>query len=43
MPGGTVWRNMFQETFLSEELAGFYAADLTLSVEHLHKQGIVHR
>jgi len=38
-----MWHKVFQEKFLSEELAGFYAAELTLTVEHLHKQGIVHR
>lgn len=43
MPGGTTWHKVFQEKFLSEELAGFYIAELNLAEEHLHKQGIVHR
>jgi len=43
MPGGTMWDKVFKEKFLSEELARFYAAELTLAVEHLHRQGIVHR
>lgn len=34
---------VFQEKFFSQELAGFYAAELTLALEHLHKQGIVHQ
>ena len=39
-----MWHKVvFQKEFLSRELAGFYAAKLTLAVEHLHKQGIVHR
>ena len=43
MSGGTMWHKVFQEKFLSEELAGLYAAQLTLAVEHLHTKGIVHR
>ena len=43
MARGTMWQKVVQEKYLSEELAGFYAAELTLAVEHLHKQGIVHR
>jgi serine/threonine protein kinase len=43
MAGGTIFHKVFQEEFLSEELAGFYSAELTLAVEHLHKQGIIHR
>jgi len=36
-------QKVVREKYLSEELAVFYAAELTLAVEHLHKQGIVHR
>jgi len=43
MARGTMLHKVVQEKFLSEELPGFYAAELTLAVEHLHKQGIVHR
>jgi serine/threonine protein kinase len=43
MAGGTIFHKVVQEKFLSEDLAGFYAAELTLAVEHLHKQGVVHR
>jgi serine/threonine protein kinase len=44
MPGGTMFHKvMYQKEVLSEELAGFYAAELALAVEYLHKQGIVHR
>ena len=43
MAGGTMFHKVAQEEFLSEDLAGFYAAELALAVEHLHKQGIVHR
>ena len=43
MSGGTLWDKVSREIFLSEELAGFYAAELTLALEHLHKKGIVHR
>jgi serine/threonine protein kinase len=43
MPGGTMWDKLFEEGYLSEELAGFYGAELTLAVEHLHTKGIVHR
>jgi len=43
MAGGTMRHKVAQKECLSEELAGFYAAEFTLAVEHLHKQGIVHR
>ena len=43
MAEGTMFDKVVQEEFLSEDLAGFYAAELTLAVEHLHKQGVVHR
>jgi serine/threonine protein kinase len=43
MSGGTMWEKVLREHILSEELAGFYGAELTLAVEHLHKKGIVHR
>jgi serine/threonine protein kinase len=43
MPGGSMWQKVFRERYLSEELAGFYGAELTLAVEYLHKKGIVHR
>ena len=43
MAGGTMWHKVAREKYLSEELAVLYAAELTLAVEHLHKQGIVHR
>ncbi len=32
-----------KEEFFCEEKARFYAAELTLAVEFLHKCGIVHR
>ena len=43
MPGGTMWSKVKKEKFFSEKRAGFYAAELTLAVEFLHKCGIVHR
>ena len=43
MSGGTMRSKVFQEKFLSEEMARFYAPELTLAVEFLHKYGIVHR
>jgi serine/threonine protein kinase len=43
MSVGTMRSKMSQEKFLSEEMARFYAAELTLAVEFLHKHGIVHR
>ena len=43
MPGGTMWSKMKKEEFFSEEKARFYAAELMLAVEFLHKCGIVHR
>ena len=43
MSGGTMSFKLLQEKFLSEELAGLYAAELTLAVEYLHTKGIVHR
>jgi serum/glucocorticoid-regulated kinase 2 len=42
MPRGTMWHKVSQEKYLSEELAGFYAAELILAVEHLHKKGIMY-
>ena len=43
MPGGTMRTKVNKEEFFSEEKARFYAAELTLAVEFLHKCGIVHR
>ena len=43
MAGGTMFDKVVQEEFLSEDLAGFYSAKLSLAVEHLHKQGIAQR
>jgi len=43
IPGGDMEHRVCQGGRLSEELARFYGAELTLAVEHLHTQGIVHR
>jgi TorA maturation chaperone TorD len=43
MSGGTVWSKVFLEKLLSEEMARFYAAELTLAVEFVHKYGVGHR
>jgi serine/threonine protein kinase len=43
MPGATMRCKIFQERYLSEKMARFYGAELTLAVEHLHIQGIVHQ
>jgi serine/threonine protein kinase len=43
MPGGNMWEKICWEGCLSEDLARFYGAELTLAVEHLHTKGIVHR
>jgi p70 ribosomal S6 kinase len=32
-----------KENFLFEDAARFYLADITLALEHLHKNGIIHR
>jgi serine/threonine protein kinase len=34
---------LLQAKIFSERMASFYAAELTLAVEFLHKCGIVHR
>jgi len=43
LAGGTMRHKVSQKEYSLEELAGFYAAEFTLAVEHLHKQDIMQR
>jgi hypothetical protein len=42
MSGGTVWFKCSGKNVLFEEMAKFYAAELTLAEEIIHKYGTVH-
>jgi hypothetical protein len=41
--GGTLYTHLRQSKFFPEERAKFYAAELTLALQHLHDQGIIYR
>jgi serine/threonine protein kinase len=43
MNGGEVFYHLQKEQVFSESRAKFYAAELVLAIEHLHKYGIVYR
>lgn len=42
-PGGELFYHLGRAKKFSEERARFYAAEITLALEHLHKMGIVYR
>ena len=43
MEGGDMGTKLDDAGRFSEELTRFYAAELTLAIEFLHKHGIIHR
>ena len=43
MIGGDVKSLLIMMGYFPEEMACFYAAEVTLALDYLHKQGIVHR
>ena len=42
-PGGELFYHLGKARKFSEERSRFYAAEITLALEHLHKMGIVYR
>lgn len=42
-PGGELFYHLGKAKKFSEDRARFYAAEITLALEHLHKLGIVYR
>ena len=42
-PGGELSLHLRQASRFAEEVAAFYAAELALALEHLHRHGIVYR
>ena len=42
-PGGELFYHLGKAKKFTEERARFYAAEITLALEHLHKMGIVYR
>ena len=42
-PGGELFDHLGKARKFSEERSRFYAAEITLALEHLHKMGIVYR
>ena len=42
-PGGELFYHLGRAKKFSEERARFYAAEITLALEHLHKMGIVYQ
>jgi novel protein kinase C epsilon type len=43
MSVGDLWQQLGEVDVFSEERAKFYAAEITLAVQFLHQQGILHR
>jgi len=41
--GGQLFYHMRKESLFTEEMARFYAAEIILALEHLHKDHIIHR
>jgi novel protein kinase C epsilon type len=41
--GGSLLDQLQQARVFTEETAKFYAAEITLALEYLHKHGILHR
>lgn len=43
MPGGDLSKVLEENTYLEEDEARFYLAEILLAIEHLHQSEIVHR
>jgi len=43
MLGGQLFYHLRKQSMFSEEFSKFYAAELTLAIDHLHSKGIIHR
>ena len=41
--GGELWYHLRQETLFKEKRARFYAAEMVLALECLHKNGVIYR
>ena len=43
LPGGELFETLRERGAFSEEISSFYAAEVTLALEHLHASGVIHR
>lgn len=43
LSGGELFMHLEREGIFMEDSAGFYLAEITLALEHLHRQGIIYR
>jgi len=43
LPGGELFEELRERGAFAESIASFYAAEVTLALEHLHSSGIIHR
>ena len=43
LSGGELFMHLEREGIFLEDTACFYVAEITLALEHLHKQGIIYR
>jgi p70 ribosomal S6 kinase len=43
LPGGELFQRMETEGTITEETAKFYLAEITVALEHLHRNGIIYR
>ena len=43
LPGGELFSQLDKEGILVEESACFYASEIILALEHLHKVGVIYR
>ena len=43
LPGGELFGTLRARGAFSEDVSSFYAAEVTLALEHLHASGVIHR
>lgn len=41
--GGELWQHLCKDHYFSEDRTRFYAAELIVGIEYLHKNGIIYR